>query len=394
MYVLYWPVFLKLMLRMFTPRYFRPKFVIFVGFIIIPAILVFRLIVVVFQALDYILFPGFLRQEVKQPLFILSNPRSGSTFLHRMLENDEQYTYLCLWQSLFNSITLYKLFAFIARIDKKVASPMARLVDEVDRHFFKGWDGLHKAGLRYSEEDEFLFVSSFLAPGLVLFFPYLHEVDDIFSLDKLPDKARARIIKNFRLAVQRHVYATGGSTFLAKNAVAGGRLGIYQEAFPDMRVIHIHSDILRSVASSLSVFSKPWSFHSPACYQRKYESMSVIEMVRTNHQGIINHRHKFMPENSIDIEYDQLVIDPEKTVMSIYQHFGMPLNNLYKARLQEDCASAKTYKSTHKYSVEDYGFTDEEIILYFSKQPKKTKHTQLERTAGLQGAHSMLKQIS
>jgi hypothetical protein len=45
---------------MFTPRYFRPKFVFFVGFIIIPAILWFRLIVVFFQALDYILFPQVL----------------------------------------------------------------------------------------------------------------------------------------------------------------------------------------------------------------------------------------------------------------------------------------------------------------------------------------------
>jgi len=169
MYFLYWPVFLKLMGRMFTPRYFRPKFVFFVGFIIIPAILLFRLIVVIFQALDYVFFPGFFRQEVKQPLFILSNPRSGSTFLHRMLEKDEQYTYLSLWQSLFNSITLYKLVAVIGGFDKKIGGPLARIVDSIDRRFFKGWDGLHKAGLRFSEEDEFLFVGSFLAPLFCFF---------------------------------------------------------------------------------------------------------------------------------------------------------------------------------------------------------------------------------
>ena len=373
MYFLYWPIFLKLMGRMFTPRYFRAKFVFFVGFIIIPAILLFRLVVVFFQALDYVFFPGFLRQEVKQPLFILSNPRSGSTFLHRMLEKDQQYTYLSLWQSLFNSITLYKLVAIITRLDNKIGGPLAQLIDAIDRHFFKGWEGLHEAGLRYSEEDEFLFVSSFLAPGLILFFPYLHEVKDIFSLDNLPDKARKRVVKNFRLAVQRHVYSTGGETFLAKNAVAGGRLGIYQEAFPDMRVIYIRSDIIRSVASSLSVFSKPWAFHSPACYQRKYESMSVIEMVRTNHKGIINHRHKFMPENVIDIEYDSLVIDPEKTINSIYKHFGMPLNDLYKAKLLQDCIAAKSYKSTHQYTVEDYGFTSEEIFQHFSNELPETR---------------------
>lgn len=368
MYFLYWPIFLKLMARMFTRRYFRPKFVFFVGLIIIPAILSMRLIVTFFQALDYILFPGFWRQEIKQPVFILSNPRSGSTFLHRMLEKDGQFTYLSLWQSLFNSITIYKLVAFFTRIDMSIGDPIGRLIDILDNHFFKGWDGLHKAGLQYSEEDEFLFVSSFLAPGLILFFPYLHEVSEIYSIDKLPEKARERVVTKFRLSVQRHVYASGGQTFLAKNAVAGGRLGIYQQAFPDMRAIYIHSDIFKSIASSLSVFTKPWSFHSPACFQRKYESMSVIEMIRTNHQGIISHRQNFAPENAVDIHYDNLVSDPETTVKSIYQHFAMPMSDLYRASLAKDSIAAKSYKSNHVYAVEDYGFTSEEIKQYLSSQ--------------------------
>ncbi len=344
---------------------------IFVGFIIIPAILLLRLIVTFFQALDYIFFPGFWYQKVKQPVFILSNPRSGSTFLHRMLEKDQQYTYLSLWQSLFNSITIYKLVAFITQVDMLIGSPIGRLVDTIDKHFFKGWDGLHKAGLQYSEEDEFLFVSSFLAPGLILFFPYLHEVADIYSIDNLPERVRKKVVKNYRLSVQRHVYASGGQTFLAKNAVAGGRLGIYQEAFPDMRAIYIHSDILKSIASSLSVFTKPWSFHSPACYQRKYESMSVIEMVRMNHQGIINYRSNFTHENAIDIQYQNLVSDPETTVISIYQHFVIPLSDLYKASLQQDCKAAKFYQSPHIYALEDYGFTREEIEQYISSQSAK-----------------------
>ncbi|BCG63236.1 MAG: omega-hydroxy-beta-dihydromenaquinone-9 sulfotransferase [Methyloprofundus sp.] len=364
MFFLYWPIFLKLMLRMFSRRYFRPKFVFFVGGIIIPSILLLRIIVLFFQILDYVFFPSFWRTNAKQPLFILSNPRSGSTFLHRMLEKDQQFTYLTLWQSLFNSILLYKLVILITNIDKQIGGPLTWAMEKIDGHFFKGWDGLHKAGLRYSEEDEFLFVSAFLAPGLVLFFPYLHEVSDIYSIDNLPEKARKKIVNNFRLSVQRHIYATGGATFLAKNAVAGGRLGIYQEAFPDMRAIYIHSDILKSVASSLSVFTKPWSFHSPDCFQRKYESMSVVEMVRTNYQGIIHHQQKFNPENVIDIEYDDLVTEPEATVKSIYRYFDLSLSDQYQKRLTEDCIAAKSYKSTHMYAVEDYGFSSEEIERY------------------------------
>jgi len=210
---------------------------------------------------------------------------------------------------------------------------------------------------------------------LILFFPYLNEIDDVFLLDNLPDKARKKIVKNFRLAVQRHAYITDDSTFLAKNAVAGGRLGIYREAFPDMRVIYIESDMLRSVASSLSVFSKPWSFHSPACYKRKSESMGIVKMISTNHQGIIKQRYQFSAKNWIDIKYDDLVNHPEKTVNLIYKHFGMSLNQVFKEKLAIDCAAAKFYKSTHDYAIEDYGFTHEEMMQYLNlvEQPIKNK---------------------
>ena len=371
------------MSRMFDRRYFRAKFVFFVGGVIIPSILLLRIIVLFFQALDYVFFPGFWRTKVKQPLFILSNPRSGSTFLHRMLEKDEQFTYLTLWQSLFNSIFLYKLVMQIEKGDKRIGSPLASVMEKIDAHFFKGWDGLHKAGLRYSEEDEFLFVSAFLAPGLVLFFPYLHEVSAIYAIDNLPDKARRKIVKNFRLSVQRHIYATGGATFLAKNAVAGGRLGIYHDAFPDMRAIYIHSDILKSVASSLSVFTKPWSLHSPNCFQRKYESISVVEMVRSNYQGIILHQQYFKPENVIDIEYDDLVTEPEATVKSIYQYFDLSLSEAYQQRLTQDCMAAKSYKSTHVYAVEDYGFTQVEIERYMYGQLSKYEVFSIPQTKPL-----------
>ncbi len=358
---------------MFTPRYFRPRFILFVGCVIIPSILLLRVIVLFFQGLDHVFFPGFRYQEVKKPLFILSNPRSGTTFLHRLLEKDDQFTYLTLWQSLFNSITLYKLVEFTGNVDQRIGRPITRLLDAIDRSSFKGWDGIHKTGLRYSEEDEFLFVNLFLTPGLILFFPYLREVADIYSIDDLPDKARKKVVKNIRRAVQRHVYATRGKTFLAKNATAGGRLGIYREAFPDMRAIYIRSPLLKSVASSLSVFTKPWSFHSPACYRRKYESLSVVEMVHSNYLGIMRQRKKFADDDVIDIEYDNLVSDSEATVKSIYQHFGLSMSTEYRYRLGQGCTLAKSYKSTHVYSIEDYGFTHQEIAHYFSGLPTEDK---------------------
>ena len=38
--------------------------------------------------LDRIFFPGFRREAVSSPLFIIGNPRSSTTFLHRLISKD------------------------------------------------------------------------------------------------------------------------------------------------------------------------------------------------------------------------------------------------------------------------------------------------------------------
>ena len=40
--------------------------------------------------LDYLLFPDFRRVRVREPLFVVGVPRSGTTFLHRLLAGDRE----------------------------------------------------------------------------------------------------------------------------------------------------------------------------------------------------------------------------------------------------------------------------------------------------------------
>ncbi len=43
----------------------------------------------VFLLLDYVCTPLFQKTEIKQPVFIVGNARSGTTFFHRLLCGDE-----------------------------------------------------------------------------------------------------------------------------------------------------------------------------------------------------------------------------------------------------------------------------------------------------------------
>lgn len=52
--------------------------------------------------LDYLLFPDFRRVRVREPLFVVGVPRSGTTFLHRLLAGDrERFTTTALWELIF-----------------------------------------------------------------------------------------------------------------------------------------------------------------------------------------------------------------------------------------------------------------------------------------------------
>src|ERR1700753_1491001 len=55
-------------------------------------------------ALDYVFYPGHRKQPIDRPIFIIGNPRSGTTFLHRLLLGAGDMAGLGLWGVLFSAI--------------------------------------------------------------------------------------------------------------------------------------------------------------------------------------------------------------------------------------------------------------------------------------------------
>ncbi|MBA4367501.1 MAG: hypothetical protein C0403_07665, partial [Desulfobacterium sp.] len=72
--------------------------------------------------LDEIFFPGYRRVAVLNPVFVVGFPRSGTTYLHRLLNSDyEQFTSLKLWEILFApSILQKKFFRILGKIDRMI----------------------------------------------------------------------------------------------------------------------------------------------------------------------------------------------------------------------------------------------------------------------------------
>jgi LPS sulfotransferase NodH len=66
-------------------------------------------------------------------------------------------------------------------------------------------------------------------------------------------------------------------------------------------------------------------------------------------------------EQLLIIRYDELIKDPVAMVHHIYDHFGMEKSKAFKERLNEQAAITRKYSSHHTYSLEEYGYSREEI---------------------------------
>ncbi len=315
-----------------------------------------------FQTLDRVVTPQFEAEPVEAPVFIVGNPRSGTTFLHRMMSRDEQFSSLALYETLLPSSFVIRSLSALSRLDTAIGGPVQRLVGAAERFFFQGWKGIHRVSFSAPEEDEMLFLYAMRTPALMLVHPALADLPDVREPSALPPEERARLAADVRGAWQRHAWAVGGGRrLLVKNALAAGRLEIYREAFPDLRVVHLLRHPYQAIPSMVSMFSRPWSMLHPEWTKDPQALRTIARLGVDYYRQLDAFVADLAPERRVEILYDELVHDPEGTVRGVYRHLGLPLTEPYGATLHELSEQAKGYRSSHRYDLERMGLSREWI---------------------------------
>lgn len=315
------------------------------------------------RALDHVLFPRFRREDVDSPIFVIANPRSGTTFMHRLMCLDEErFTYFQLWQTILPSVTLYRLIGAVSAMDRVVGSPLGRLMRFIESRAFAGWDGVHAVGMNRAEEEEFIFLMKLLTPSMLMFFPFPDELRFVDFIDELPDRKRRRLMRFYKESLRRHVYAVGGDrAILSKNVFFGGRMKAIEETFPNARYVHLVRHPYSALPSMMSMFTGPWRFHSPdwgkdSDAYRYWGRLGVDYYKAYLERGDRIHASRF-----IALTYDELVDDPKATIERVYEQLEIPMSDAFRHRLLQETQKARAYRSSHDYSLEEYGLDRREI---------------------------------
>jgi omega-hydroxy-beta-dihydromenaquinone-9 sulfotransferase len=315
------------------------------------------------RLMDRLLFRSFLRQEVREPVFIIAPPRSGTTLLQKLMALDEErFVHAKLYQTIFPSVFYQRCLTRLARVDRCTGQTLAKLMIWCEKKFFGGWDDMHKLRFNQPEEDDGFFVYSFVTEAIYLLFPYIDELWEAGFADALSAGERRKLMRFYRSCLQRQLYANGpGMTVLSKATQCSGSVESLLEAFPDAKFITIIRHPYQAVPSHVSVFYPVWRTHSPDIARDGPVSKSYARLAVKWYQHLFEFRSKVNPHQYYCVDYRDLTKDPTAVVEKLYDYFGWTMSDAFRARLRRAADHEHRFQSRHHYTLEEFGLSKEWI---------------------------------
>jgi hypothetical protein len=311
------------------------------------------------RALDHLFFHRFKQQPVREPVFIVAPPRTGSTLTQKLMSLDqERFIYNALYQTIFPAVTFQRCFDGLIWLDRKVGRPLTRLVRWAEKRWFGGWDDMHKLRLQEPEEDDGFFVYTFLTEAIYLLFLHVDELWEAGFQDALPARKRRKVMAFYRSCLQRRLYASGPKKIiLTKATQSSGAVESLFEEFPDAKFITLIRDPHESVASHVSVFWSAWKAHSPELKKDGPASKAYARLAVCWFQHLFAFRQKVNPRQYYCIDYRDLTRDPKQTLEKLYRHFGWSMSESFREKLILANGRQREFESNHHYSLEEFGLT-------------------------------------
>lgn len=304
-------------------------------------------------ALDPVLFPSLRRIEVRAPTFSVGHARSGTTYLHRLMAADPQFSYALMYELFFPSLLQKRLLRLILRIDARVGRPLRRRLDAIEEQMFAETDDMHKTGFFVPEEDDFFLTWSLSSGFWIVMFPYMGELD-FYHVDRWPARKRRRLMAFYRECVRRQLALNGAATHLSKNPTFCGRVEALIEAFPDARFIVPMRNPYETIPSLLKMMQTEWRL-------RGRDERLIDQSLRVlADQSIHSYTHPLAvlaehPEvRSSVVDYRELVAAPTATMRRIYDELGLHLGPEAAAEF-EAAGRRHGHETAHRYSLGEFG---------------------------------------
>ena len=284
---------------------------------------------------------------LRPPLIVTGLPRTGTTFLHRMLASDPRHHAPPYWQLAFP-------------VPRGPADTPERRRSAAEQHlrprrwFTPELDGIHY--IRVDEPEECMFMLGLTFESFVywVLLPLDNYLDWYLAQDHR-EKYReyALLLRALQTsAPDRHLALKAPAHVDALDALIA--------AVPDAMIVQTHRDPVQTCASWCSL-----NFQTQRVgVERLDPRRSAARNVRLLEQLTAKNLAARQPIGNriLDIRYDDLVADPVGTVRHIYRHFGLPFGHDAERAIEHyRMENPKGRHGGHRYRLDDFGLEVNEI---------------------------------
>lgn len=312
-------------------------------------------------ALDPLLFPSLRRTEVGEPVFCVGHARSGTTYLHRLMAQDDQFSVVLMYEMFFPSLLEKRLLRLVWAADERLFGKRLRhRIDAVEERTFAETNDMHRTGFFAAEEDDFLLTWSLASGFWIVLFPYLGQLD-FYHVDAWSDRKRRRLMSFYKECVRRQLALTGRRTHLSKNPTFCGRVEALIEIFPDAKFIVPMRNPYETIPSLLKMLQTTWQL------QGRDERLIRDSMRILADQSFDSYCHPLEvlarhPEiRSCVVDYRELVGQPAATMARVYDELELDLPPRVAAAIS--ASRGQGHETTHRYSLDEFGLDPQAIHL-------------------------------
>lgn len=271
------------------------------------------------------------------PTFIVGHWRSGTTHLHNIISETNDFATLSFAQA------IRPQSAILGR--RSFRRLMQHYAPE-DRNFDKV---AISPDTPQEEEMALTTMGTVSAYNMGIFHRNRSEItQNSLHLKSLPNKDRKEFLRNYQYLAKKVSYMNGGKPLLFKNPACTARMDFLSEAFPGARFIHIirrPSHVVRSYIPVLDELTRAFTLHgdfqSPALDE-------IVENYRQLMQAHLEQRKKLPSNHYSEVRYEDLRDDPIDTIESIYRDLNWDLSDNARAGLNDYIKSISNYQSNKR----------------------------------------------
>lgn len=324
-------------------------------------------------------FPEISNEKISKPVFIIGINRTGTTLLHRLMSRGQRF-----WSPLryeMNDPVLldgnYKDVAWTNRDPRR--NYFKSIYDAIELH--ERLSGLHDVDPDEPEEDFYLLNLAFTSWIFTVINQVPGYADWIMNTgSREAYRHHRRILQHFSWQ-RKQKFPHDQRNWLLKMPFHLKELATLVETYPDAVFIQTHRTPDSFMGSWFSFIERMRAIFGDELSQIDIGSEQLAFMSDMLNQAMAMRESSPELDNRfMDIRYQDLVKDPVKTVQKIYNNFEWELDSQSLANMQTWLTKqerARKKESRHRYDINDYGISSDDIFKAFDPYLKFAKQRDL-----------------